>query len=337
LLPGAIGEQVCAMVAAHKWEEAPIGKCWTKESNGEAVADFQMNGTTLAKDWASAIQFDMDHMAPPLMNYSYAFNPDNFYFGEQGGQRVRFLKKVTIHELSPLLKSSSINTRTLCLGNACHEKGFDAATIAKTLQRVQTFLLKQRLDELAEKVSDFRAGKYVEVYLPDLWFLDTTLLLASMAGKELNVKPAAVKFFRPAAYGEEHDFINIAELRGQCDQSNTNIWIKSDLRGRELVETVGHEMLHLTQSAATYTQDPENCEAEARAYGHKFSSRFGSIPHDAKLFALLGDKKIDHWKTFMDEAEFGDTLIDVANSKLYRRGRSLGLANWELERKISWR
>jgi hypothetical protein len=114
-LKGAFGEQVVPLVAAHEWSETPIGKARIHEEGNEAIADFQMNlDNDLGKNWYSALLFDLSH-PPAKQEYSYGFSLKEWSFGEFEGQKVRFLKQIQCHEISPVLLGAGVNTRTLNL------------------------------------------------------------------------------------------------------------------------------------------------------------------------------------------------------------------------------
>lgn len=116
-IPGAFGEQVAPMVPAHDWRQTPIGKVRIHEEGNEALADFQLNlKTDLGRNWYEALQFDLAH-PPAKQQYSYGFSlaKDGAEPGEFTGQPVRFLKRLEVHEVSPILLGAGINTRTVGL------------------------------------------------------------------------------------------------------------------------------------------------------------------------------------------------------------------------------
>lgn len=159
-LAGAFGEQTSPMVPAHDWNQAPIGKARIHEENQYAIADFQMNlATSLGKDWYESLKFDMAH-PPPKQEYSYGYTAKEYNFGEKDGQRVRFLKSVQVHEVSPVLLGAGIGTRTLGLKDSSNPTGFvlkqAIAAKAKLIGKTQFELT----DELAKKSSVEQAIVY---------------------------------------------------------------------------------------------------------------------------------------------------------------------------------
>jgi hypothetical protein len=153
-LLGAFGEQVVPMVPAHDWEQPPIGKASIYEVGNEARADFALNRETKAgENWYEALKFDIEH-PPARQQYSYAFDPVMFDFGERNGKRIRFLRKVTVPEISPVLLGAGIDTRTIELRGAgagsAEQKDnfpsvgeyFDPSRVEQKLEHVQAFFTR---------------------------------------------------------------------------------------------------------------------------------------------------------------------------------------------------
>ena len=117
VVPGAFGKQVSPMVPAHDWHEAPIGKASISEVGDEALAHFKMNlKTEGGREWHEALKFDFDN-PPAKQEYSYGFSilDGGADHGEFNGQQVRFLKKLKVHEVSPVLLGAGVATRTLAI------------------------------------------------------------------------------------------------------------------------------------------------------------------------------------------------------------------------------
>ncbi len=170
-LPGAFGEQMVPMVPAHDWQEAPIGKALIREIENEARAEFQLNlKTSLGGDWYEALKFDLDH-PPAKQQYSYGFSIIEAEDGMVENQRVRFLKKLKVHEISPVLLGAGIGTRTLALKNAAEPEDL-GLKMAEQLARSIGYLENTigRLEEIREiraktgrKFSKERAEEIVRV------------------------------------------------------------------------------------------------------------------------------------------------------------------------------
>lgn len=163
-LPGAFGEQVAAMVPAHMWEAAPIGKAKIHESGNDVLADFKINrNTTLGKDWYEAIKFDLEN-PPTKQEYSYGFRVTESAQGDfetEGMEpiEVRFIKGVIVAEISPVLKGAGINTRTLALKSKL-EAGLAPDTKGLSLED-HLALLATNAEEALERLADIEAKRLI--------------------------------------------------------------------------------------------------------------------------------------------------------------------------------
>ena len=113
--PGAFGIQPVKLLGSHNWTPPPIGKGATREDSKYALVDFHMNlRTTLGKDWYEALKFDMDpEIGPALQEWSYGYFVEESEYGDHDGDRVRFLKKIKVFEVSPVVLGAGIGTRTI--------------------------------------------------------------------------------------------------------------------------------------------------------------------------------------------------------------------------------
>lgn len=112
-LPGAFGQQSVRVVPSHNWGHVPLGKGTTREEGNEALADLVLNmDIPSARDWHAALKFDMEN-GPPIQEWSYGYAIEDSGFGQHEGQDVRFLRKVKVHEISPVLLGAGIDTRTV--------------------------------------------------------------------------------------------------------------------------------------------------------------------------------------------------------------------------------
>ncbi len=115
-LPGAFGEQEAAIQPAHGWMAPALGKAAISETSTEALANMKFNlEMPSGKEWYQALKFDFETGAAPLQEYSYGYDPIEADPGVFDGQDVRFLKKLKVFEVSPLLLGAGINTRTLAV------------------------------------------------------------------------------------------------------------------------------------------------------------------------------------------------------------------------------
>lgn len=121
-LKGAFGEQSFSIVPAHDRHHVPLGKGRLYEEGDEAIVEAKFNlGIPAAKDWHSAIKFDLAN-PPAVQEYSYGYNlrSGGWKMGEFHGEQVRFFQPladgspgVDVYESSPVLRGAGTNTRTL--------------------------------------------------------------------------------------------------------------------------------------------------------------------------------------------------------------------------------
>lgn len=125
-LPGFIGAQDVVMLPAHDWKHVPIGKGVTREVGDQVLADLKMNlDIQSAKDWHSALMFDMKN-GTPLQEYSYGFTIKDGGCSEggevAGAKAYRTLRPCPdgsvgckCHEVSPVLVGAGEGTHTLAV------------------------------------------------------------------------------------------------------------------------------------------------------------------------------------------------------------------------------
>lgn len=115
-LPGAFGEQIAQMVPAHDWRQVPIGKAKIREDGDSARAEIKLNlKTDLGRNWYESLKFDLENFPPAKQEYSYGYDVLEESKGEFEGRQVRFLKKLKVHEISPVLLGAGLGTQTLSL------------------------------------------------------------------------------------------------------------------------------------------------------------------------------------------------------------------------------
>lgn len=112
-LAGAFEEGAPVRISAYghtSWNGAlPVGKGAIRTVKNEAIMSgrFFMN-TTAGKDTFTVVKELGDQQ-----EWSYGYDPVEFSFGDHEGQHVRFLKKLKVHEVSPVLLGAGVNTRVL--------------------------------------------------------------------------------------------------------------------------------------------------------------------------------------------------------------------------------
>lgn len=153
-LPGAFGQQSVVIVPAHNWGSVPLGKGTVREVGDEAHVDFEFNlDSPTAREWFSALKFDVEKGDRPLQEWSYGFTVRESEFGDHEGQRVRFLKTMEVHEVSPVLVGAGENTRTLVMKSA----GDHRRELGDHLQGCLSDL--KDLTERVKQIREMRAAK----------------------------------------------------------------------------------------------------------------------------------------------------------------------------------
>lgn len=172
--PGAFPAGKLIPMSAYQhgsWEGSlPVGKAVISEVADMAIAEgeFFMN-TTHGKDHYETIKSLGD-----IQEYSYGFKPIEFEYGKFDDQDVRFLKKVDVFEISPVLRGAGIGTRTLSIkseGTTYNEQSEMAlaalsawagrtkslADLRKAEGRDLSHVNMERLDTAIKTLSDIRA------------------------------------------------------------------------------------------------------------------------------------------------------------------------------------
>lgn len=112
-IPGAFGEQKAFILYQHQKSEPPIGRADIYEDGDFAVARMQFNlKMTRGRD-----TFESVKMSDELQEYSYGYNVAKHRFGgfktDEGEKEVRFLEKLAVKEISPVLAGAGIETGTV--------------------------------------------------------------------------------------------------------------------------------------------------------------------------------------------------------------------------------
>lgn len=114
-LPGAFAEGAPVVISAygHKsWEGAlPVGDGVIRTTGKEAVLDGQFYmDTTHGADAFRTVKRLADR---GLGQWSYGYDVQDADYGELDGKQVRYLKRLSVTEVSPVLIGAGVNTRTL--------------------------------------------------------------------------------------------------------------------------------------------------------------------------------------------------------------------------------
>lgn len=133
-LPGAFteGEEVLVSSYGHaSWQGAlPVGKGRIRTTKSEAIVDGQFfMETSHGRD-----TFQVVKALGGNQQWSYGFDVVEGEPGKHAGREVQFLKKLKVHEVSPVLIGAGVNTRTLAV-KALTERGFDPADALRLAER----------------------------------------------------------------------------------------------------------------------------------------------------------------------------------------------------------
>ncbi|MGH6693380.1 MAG: hypothetical protein ACREF4_22150, partial [Gammaproteobacteria bacterium] len=112
-VPGAfdgVGEVPISAYGHGSWSTGvPVGKGRIRSTASEAIFDGQFfMDSVVARDTFVAVKG-----LGPLGQWSYGYDPIEADRGQFEGKSVRFLKRLLVHEASPVLVGAGVNTRTL--------------------------------------------------------------------------------------------------------------------------------------------------------------------------------------------------------------------------------
>lgn len=116
--PGAFEDGAEMPISAYghaSWDGAlPVGKGTIRQTSEEAVFEGQFfMDTQMGADTFKTVK-----QLGALGQWSYGYDAVDYSFGEFDGEKVRFLNKLRVHEVSPVLLGAGVNTRTLSAKSA---------------------------------------------------------------------------------------------------------------------------------------------------------------------------------------------------------------------------
>ncbi|MCX4587470.1 hypothetical protein [Streptomyces sp. NBC_01481] len=260
-LPGAFksGAKVAISAFGHKsWEGVlPVGKGTIHENGNEVVLRGRFFLQT--SGGRDAFQTVKELADGPGMEWSYGFQVLDSDRGQFEGRSVRFLKRLKVHEVSPVLRGSGINTRVLAV------KSY--SSVKDELNSIYAELQHDILDEIARTLDrDMKcaaiqseleaAARTVSIgYSNDLeWaVLSETKNAAKAAVAEyaprLGIDPSSIKikYFSEEADPEFVDQWSLQKLRGYCRPiAEPNVvWIHSELDACDAWSVSAHEIRHI--------------------------------------------------------------------------------------------
>lgn len=114
-VPGAFENGAKVRISAYghaSWSGAlPVGKGTIREVKDEAILDGRFFVDTPAG--ADTFKVVKELGADGLQEWSYGYDPVEYSFGEFEDQPVRYLNKLKVHEVSPVLLGAGVGTRLL--------------------------------------------------------------------------------------------------------------------------------------------------------------------------------------------------------------------------------
>ncbi len=294
LLPGAIPTKDVLMSAfGHSsWPKGggllPVGKGTVRESGDVAVFDGAFFLDTIGGRATHGTVQGLGHLA----QWSYAFDVLRSRAGMHEGQPARFLERLDVHEVAPVLLSVS-DSATLSLkdrrpaGSAQPFLATRAERVAKARSAVALSSVVASAS-LVPPPSVDEGTAYVEI--APSFLIDPMRSLAATAAEMvaddlgLGWQPV-LRYFAPVPSGvgaKAHPdaFRWTAELPVQGSfhrDTPDSLWLHAGLSGRELVRTVAHEASHaLSFAVHGYSSDAagrQREEAEAYRYESSFIDR----------------------------------------------------------------
>jgi hypothetical protein len=181
---GAFTNNAPVVISAYghtSWDgQLPVGKGTITERKNEAILNgsFLLNTTHGRDTWETVKELS----EAGLQEWSYSLHNVAYELGEQDGRQVRFLNKIDVKEVSPVLRGAGIDTRTLVTkaGNLKFSDHRDAVLtslddLTKRALEVVTLRaaegkqcpsVNELADELEQRVKQLRDGLTVEPPTP---------------------------------------------------------------------------------------------------------------------------------------------------------------------------
>lgn len=123
----------------------PVGKGVIRAIPGGAVLKGQFfMDTTAGRDTFNIVKQLADEQ-----EWSYGFDVLDFEHGEHDGQRVRFLKRLKVHEVSPVFMGAGVGTRTLAVKSTNDTKGSGPVEYKRAIRPHTSAATTREWDEAA--------------------------------------------------------------------------------------------------------------------------------------------------------------------------------------------
>lgn len=299
------GEQQAPLIQAHDWQIPAFGRAVVRERNGEMIADFTLNmNSPRGKEWASVLAFDLAQLGGPVQAWSWGFSvlPDGSEMGTHEGERVRFLRRIKLHEVSPVVVGASVGSRTLSLKNASVDREELLAYLQSLprewqeawLTEAQALCTEARVLLLDVAFDDLSAGKQAYRYVhADPWDGRVSLAKSVVAAActELGAGfPKSVRFFT-STDEERADFMHVPNLYGLCSKDGV-ISLSWNLMPAEIIHAAAHEAAHL----ANMDVDEDAADAFAEEFARRHSAKLlGTRPAVDPMEAVWAMSVMKRW------------------------------------------
>lgn len=147
-LPGAFDDGAQQPISAFGHQshfgELPVGVSTIRTTGKEAVASGQFfMDTTHGRDTFATVK--QLHKAG-LGEWSYGYDVLDSSFGDFNGRKVRFLRKLKVLEVSPVLVGAGVGTRTLSAKAGHREEGAPAMTVKTAIRPHSTDVVNRAWD-----------------------------------------------------------------------------------------------------------------------------------------------------------------------------------------------
>lgn len=109
------GQQWVSILPAHNRTAMPLGKARIYEEGDAALAELHLNLKSEAgREWHAALKFDLEK-GNAVQEWSYGFGVVDAAHEQRGDDRIRRLKRLDVHEVSPVVRGAGVGTGTLSL------------------------------------------------------------------------------------------------------------------------------------------------------------------------------------------------------------------------------
>jgi hypothetical protein len=165
----------------HNWGSLPVGKGTIREVGNEAI----VSGRLFLDSEAGRETWAVLRELGPSCDWSFGFDVLDSELGRFAGQQVRFLRKLKVHEVSPVMVGAGVNTRTLVVKQGRR----NAAADVQRLEEIGS--LAQRITELVAELTDGPIDGEPEPKGRKL--ADLQREVATLMGEPLNPRVEAIR------------------------------------------------------------------------------------------------------------------------------------------------